>query len=198
MTCLCKSDAGQGPYRLKAVSQHWSAQKMGRSKRIAAHIATSILAVVLIALYGWQADWFLHYHVSIAVDWGSNREVAELQRRLVIPFLAGALVRLPYFVNRWLRLRSSHTAQGKPRRLRIDWRLLLTQGLPAILLMGFPSYFFLIGQAIWGDPFYLLPSEVTFNFMGCSELKSNGLAAFWLGGTLVDSLEFPDYRTSDK
>ncbi len=167
---------------------------MSRGKRIAIYLAASVLAVAFIALYGWRAYWFLHYHVNIAVDWGSNREVAELQRRLAFPILAGALVRLSHFVDRWLRLKSSHTAvqPEKPRHLRINWVLLLTQGLPALLLMGFPSYLFLIGQVIWGDPFYLLPSEVTFNFMGCSELMSNGLAAFWLGSTLVDSVEFVD------
>lgn len=197
MTCSCKSNAGQGPYRLKAVSPHQSSQKMGKSKRIAAyirigaHIAASILAVALIALYGWRANRFLIYHLDVASDWGSNRRIAELQPLLAISILAGAVVRLLHFIDLWLRSTSSDTAvqPGKPRHLRINWRLLLIQGLPALLLMEFPSYFFLIGQAIWRDPFYLLPFVVAL-FTGLGEFVCNSLAAFWLGGTLVDALEF--------
>jgi hypothetical protein len=55
--------------------------------------------------------------------------------------------------------------------------------------MEFPSYLLLIGKLIWGDPCYLLPFEVLV-VMGCGELVCNSLAAFWLGCTLIDALEF--------
>ncbi|MBC7251443.1 MAG: hypothetical protein H5T62_14315 [Anaerolineae bacterium] len=173
---------------------------MGKSKRIAAHIAASILALALIALYGWRANQFLIHHLDVANDWVSNRRIAEFQPLLAILILAGILVRLPHFVDQWLGLTSRDTTlqPRKRQRLRINWVPLLTQGLPAILLMEFPSYLLLIGQAIWRDPFYLVPVEVIFMFVGYGEFVCNSLAAFWLGGTLVDALEFVDYRTADK
>jgi hypothetical protein len=162
-----------------------------RSKRIATHIAASILAVVLILLYGWRAHWFLTAHLHIASDWPSNRRIAELQPLLAISILAGAVIRLPHLVDLWMGPKSSDTAvpPRNPRHLRIDWRLLLIQGLPALLLMEFPSFVLVIGWAIGGQPLDWLPWEITV-VMGLGEFVFNSLAAFWLGGTLVDVLEF--------
>jgi hypothetical protein len=165
-----------------------------RSKRIVVHIATSVLAVVLILLYGWRAHAFLISHLHIASDWPSNRRIAELQPLLAISILAGAVVRLPHLVDLWLGPKSSDTAAPPPRdsrHLRIDWRSLLIQGLPALLLMEFPSFVLVIGWAIGGRPLVWIPFEIRV-VMGMGEFVFNSLAAFWLGSTLVDALEFAE------
>lgn len=157
------------------------------------HIAASILAVVLILLCGWRAHGFLTSHLHISSDWISNRRIAELQPLLAISILAGAVVRLPHLVDSWLGQKSSDTAipPRNPRHLRIDWRLLLIQGLPALLLMEFPSFVLVIGWAIGERPFVWLPFEIRV-VMGMGEFVFNSLAAFWLGSTLVEALEFAE------
>jgi hypothetical protein len=161
-----------------------------KNKRIAAYIGASILVVTLIALYSWQANQFLVYHLNIASDWVSNRRISELQPLLAILILAGGTVRLPRLIELWLKSGSKERAMQSQRlwRLRINWRLLLIQGLPALFLMEFPSFLFLIGEAIWREPFYLLPGAMVL-ILGYGEFVLNSVAAFWLGGTLVGALE---------
>jgi len=162
----------------------------GKSNRITVHIAASILAVVLIVLYGWRANEFLISHLHVASDWTSSRRIVELQPLLLIAVLAGAVVRLPHHFDMWMGPKLSDTVvlPRKRRHLRIDWRLLLVQGLPALLLMEFLSLVLIIDQVIWGQPLVWLPFEVIV-VMGLGEFTLNSLAAFWLGGTLVDALE---------
>ena len=163
-----------------------------RSKRIATHIAASIL-------FGSGAHpsiWLASTQVSgLPLAYRSRLDVESPHRRTstaaAISILAGAVVRLPHFVNLWLGPKSSDTAvpPKNPRHLRIDWRFLLIQGLPALLLMEFPSFVLVIGWAIGGRPLVWLLFEVRV-VMGLGEFVFNSLAAFWLGGTLLDALEF--------
>ncbi|EEG77260.1 hypothetical protein [Dethiobacter alkaliphilus] len=128
-------------------------------KRIALNILGLIAVVCGVYLIGWFYNELQHITARTFASW------PIFFVRPVVPVLFGAAIRVPALVGRWQQNR------------RFDWVRFVFQGIPGLLLIGYPTLSYIMSIRLVISPGLLFSNAWSYLF------------GVWVGTVIVDSIK---------